>query len=103
MEGPEGDVLEHELEAEVLVLADPHQEEDGGVGDTAEVLQLREVGLLPDSHLGQVPELAHHPAVLAGWEHQAVLHQLKLFKIIWLVRLNTQHYKLSGSPQHSTL
>ena len=77
MEGPEGHVLEHELEAEVLVLADPHQEEDGGVGDTAEVLQLRDVGLLPDSHLGQVPELAHHPAVLAGWEHQAVPHQLE--------------------------
>ena len=77
VEGPKGDVLEDELEAEVLVLADAHEEEDGGMGDTTEVLQLRLPRLLPHRHLGQVPELPHHPALPAHREHQAVPHQLE--------------------------
>ena len=34
------------------------------MGDLAEVVKLRETGVLLDSHLGHVPELADHLALL---------------------------------------
>ena len=82
VERPEGDVLEDQLEAEVLVvLTDSHEEEDVGVGDAAEVVQLSLTGSLPDCHLGQVPQLPHHPTLPSRGTHREdhrVTHQLKL-------------------------
>ena len=82
VERAESDVLEDQLETEVLVLTDSHEEEDVRVGDPAEVVQLGLAGSLPHRHLGQVPDLPHHPAV-AGLgppthrEHHGVTQQLK--------------------------
>ena len=82
VERPEGDVLEDQLEPEVLVVVtDSHEEEDVGVGDAAEVVELRLAGSLPHCHLGQVPHLPHHPTLTSRGphrEHHRVTHQLKL-------------------------
>ena len=64
MEGAQGRVLEHELQpgpGPGAHRAHRHQQQDVGVRDQAEVLQLPGLGLLLDSHLGQVPQLAHQP------------------------------------------
>ena len=70
VEGAEGCVLEHQLQPPVIIVvtiimvttgAHRHQQQDVGVRDQAEVLQLPGLGLLLDSHLGQVPQLAHQP------------------------------------------
>ena len=83
VERPESDVLEDQLEPEVLVVVtDSHEKEDVGVGDAAEVLQLRLAGSLPHCHLGQVPHLPHHPTLTRTLgthrEHHRVTQQLKL-------------------------
>ena len=83
VERPESHVLEDQLEPEVLVVVtDSHEEEDVRVGDPAEVLQLGLAGSLPHRHLGQIPDLSHHPAVAGQGpathrEHHGVTQQLK--------------------------
>ena len=73
----------------VVTRADSHQQQNVGVRHEAEVLQLPGVGLLLDSHLGQVPQLAHQPGnhllLLAGVAHgdySGVPQRLEICKFV---------------------
>ena len=70
------DVLEDEVVVGGVGVADPHQQQNMGVGQTTQPGQLRLcVPALPHRHLGGPPQLADHPA-LAQREHRAVPHHL---------------------------
>ena len=72
VERAESHVLEDQLEPEVLVLTDSHEEEDVRMGDSAEVLELRLTRPFSHRHLGQVPDLPHHPTGRTHREHHGV-------------------------------